>query len=162
MSTNNKRVYFKKVWTIETTHLDVNPEWTIDNFTNIMKNIIPHHFAGTTHFELVAMGNGENAPAIVLNDSKLSSIYGPELNVGFYIRPIITLAATAEIVLTCVLCENNFTNIELINNNNTSVGHFGCSHRFCNNCHQNYVDSSNNTYRSICPYRCSRLSFEDR
>jgi len=154
-SNNNKRVYFKKAWTIETAHLDVNPEWTSNDFVNIMNGIIPQHFAGITNFELVAMGDGENAPEIVLNDSKLSSIYGPELNVGFYIRPI---ATATEVVLTCVLCENNFTNTELINNSNTSVGHFGCSHRFCNNCHQNYVDSSNNTNRSICPYRCARHS----
>lgn len=107
-------VYFKKARTVETKFYKVNPQWTRENFMNIMKRRIPRDFNGIEKFELVATGqnlpqnadgtriDAEDGASLVLDNTKLCSIYGPDINVAFYIR-LIPLAVVVDVIVDTIL-----------------------------------------------------------
>jgi len=83
-------IYFKLAWTTETKHYRVNKYWTMRRFWNIVSPLIERDFRiEQGQFELVEMGESENADALVLiEEETLESMYGPNVNVSFYIRRI--------------------------------------------------------------------------
>jgi hypothetical protein len=106
-------VYFKKARTVDTKFYKVNPQWTRENFMNIMKRRIPIDFDGIEKFELVATGqhlpqnadgtriDAEDGAPLVLDNTKLCSIYGPDINVAFYIR-LIPLAVVVDVTVDAI------------------------------------------------------------
>lgn len=83
-------IYFKLAWTTETKYYRVNKYWTMRRFLDTVSPLIERDFRiDQGQFELVEMGASENADAIVIEeDETLESIYGPNVNVSFYIRRI--------------------------------------------------------------------------
>ena len=91
-------LYVKLVYTCTSATIPVHPETTFDS----LNSIVGPYF-GITNFELVECGQsslgmrGEDAPALVIDSSTLSSKYGRNFDVSLYIRPIqeIDLNATS-------------------------------------------------------------------
>jgi|688.fasta_scaffold941122_1 hypothetical protein len=83
-------IYFKLAWTTETKYYRVNKYWTMRRFLDTISPLIELDFRlEQGQFELVEMGASENAEAIVIEETEtLESMYGPNVNVSFYIRQI--------------------------------------------------------------------------
>ena len=83
-------IYFKLAWTTETKYYRVNKYWTMRRFWDTVSPLIERDFRiEQGRFELVEMGASENAEAIVIEETEtLESMYGPNVNVSFYIRRI--------------------------------------------------------------------------
>ena len=112
-------IYFKVVFTCNTARYNFNPSTTFDDFMNIVKPKINRDF-GINEFELVECGQrihgirSEDAPALVVSNATLFSKYGPNLDVSFYIRPIVIPSRNLEELqdesttnnqlLRCVVC----------------------------------------------------------
>lgn len=85
-----RMVYFKVVDTTYTTQKYIDPDITTIAFKNLMNSEIPRIF-GISDFDLVECGQpgrSEDGEALIADNTLLSTKYGPNLNVSFYIRPI--------------------------------------------------------------------------
>ena len=77
-----KEVYFKNVMTDEIKMYLVNPLWTVKQFMFIIKRKITEDF-NVGEFVLVDI----QAMLLVSSNEILSRLYGPDLDVAFYIIP---------------------------------------------------------------------------
>jgi len=127
-----KIVYTDNVWTY-----NVDPNWKLDDFWNIMKSRIIRDIR-IENYELVEAGQNtdisENGIAFNKDENiRLCEKYGPNVNVSFYIRPIdIHIVETRRTTITdrleteCVLCYQNI-------HSRQNYG-YGCNHPICQSC----------------------------
>jgi hypothetical protein len=147
--------YFKVVYTCNTRTYDVNPNWALSEFMEIMTEKIRRDFQ-IERFELADTNNNlhnvrsEEAPAIIPSNETLASKYGIDLRVAFYIRPIqqdnmyqnrpIQVEQQNNAGLStndCIVCREQ---------RNTFL-YFGCSHTICQEC----IDGCNSVGHHTCP-----------
>lgn len=122
MNHNIKRLSFKQVFTCNDKSYYVDPSWTVAEFINNIKYKVKRDF-NFDNFEIVESGQptnnnvAEDAPALIINDNTLLRTYfGNNLEVSFYIRPIINLIDLPE-----VLNRNNNTVISMITGNPSTI-----------------------------------------
>ena len=114
-----KLIYFKLVFTVYSRQYLINPSWTITQFIEIMRPVICRDF-NLENCEFVDTIQQciptENGVALMYqNNVMMTSKYGDNLNVAFYIRPInaphIEEAPVNDTHLRCVICLTNQRNI---------------------------------------------------
>ena len=100
-----KNISFKPIRTnlaTETISFMINPLWTSSQLYEYIRLKATEYFGGLLNFELVNAHqnipncNAEDAPALNCDDVQLYTLFGYNLNVSFYIRPIILPQITNE------------------------------------------------------------------
>ena len=119
ITTGFKNTYFKLVFTTNSQHYLINPQWTVTQFIEIMRPVVCRDFNlencefVDTLQQIIPSENG--AALIYQNNVTLASKYGDDLtNLAFYIRPIsIQLIEIPEndTQLRCVICMTRQRNI---------------------------------------------------
>ena len=125
-----RRVYFKMVYTEHRRQYYVDPSWRIDDFINIMKTNIIRDF-NIEQFEIVEAGQNtftadrsEEGPALSRSETTLlRDKYGPNINVSFYIRPLIQ-QVQVQVLDECTICYETGPIVE----------HYTCRHAMCRAC----------------------------
>jgi hypothetical protein len=132
MSPILREVRFKNVWTTDTHVLYIDPSWSVNRFIEFIQLPIHLGFNIFSSFEIIETGQelAENAPALQGDSVKLSSKWGDDLDVSFYVK-FHTIQQPSDNVSQhiqdeCPIC---FESIQLISRN-------GCSHRVCADCNE--------------------------
>ena len=125
-----KLVYTQRVHTYQ-----VDPNWLLSDFWNMMKTILIQDFE-IEEFELVEAGqntnNGIAEEGVAFNKNeniRLREKYGPTINVSFYIRPIRRESPQQSRLEECVICYEN-----TIHSNNCYRYRYRCNHPICSTC----------------------------
>lgn len=89
---NPVSVYFKEAWTEKNKKYMVYPNWTLNQFRNVITPLISIDFnieVGAFELVLVGQDKGENGAPIGLSDQiQLYQLWGETLEIYFYIRRI--------------------------------------------------------------------------
>ena len=137
-------VYFKEVWTSNTTQLCVDLNWSIKTFLENINDFISRQFnIEPNNIEVVKIGQpgiSEEGTAITSCDIKLKHAFNNSSNIAFYIRrknydySRLRLELTVEVEeCLCVVCSDT----------NTST-YFGCIHTICTTCIQGCLNVNHN------------------
>jgi len=123
-----KLVYTQCVYTYQ-----VDPNWKLNDFWNILKSRLMRDFE-IEEFELVEAGqnmsNGIAEEGLAFNKNeniRLREKYGPTINVSFYIRPIRRESPQQSRVEECIICYEN-------TNNYSNRYRYRCNHPICSTC----------------------------
>ncbi len=147
-------IYFKVVFTDNTRSYQVDPNWSLDDFWNIMKSRLIRDFRiEDEEFELVEAGqnvnNGLAEQGIAFDKNepvRLCEKYGRNVNVSFYIRPIILdqqqqiiqqQIIQQQIVQECCICYEQMP----------LICPYQCIHMICSTCYA----ACRNNYINNCP-----------
>ena len=106
-----KSIYFKLVFTSYSRQYLINPQWTITQFIEIMRPVVCRDF-NLENCEFVDTVQqcipSENGVALTYqNNVTLTSKYGDDLNVAFYIRQVSAPVESSQVddtQLRCVIC----------------------------------------------------------
>ena len=142
-------VYFKEVWSSNTTQLCIDLNWSIKTFLeNINVSISRHFNIEPNNFEVVKIdqpGVSEEGTALTSCDIKLKRVFNNSSNIAFYIRrknfdySRIRLGLPEEdeeasiLDTRCVVCSDT----------NTTT-YFGCIHTICSVCIQGCLNVNHN------------------
>ena len=147
-------ISFKLAFNVNTRRYQVDPNWKLDDFWNIMKSTLIRDF-GIEQFELVEAGQNtdisENGVAFNKNENiRLCEKYGPSMNVSFYIRPIILhqqqiiqqqiiqqQMIQQQIIQECFVCYEQMP----------LISPYRCIHMICSICY----NECRNHYVNTCP-----------
>jgi hypothetical protein len=164
MSLTSIPINFKEVFTTNVRTLHINPNWTVNQFLDTVRPILEQEFNFESgSFEIIP--TGQDAPgipaeaglAVPISDIRIRFIWGPQLNIAFYIRrknvvypqlenlnrnlhldhdinPIITHSVRTN---ECPIC---LEESEMINR-------YRCSHQICTDCYYRCL----NTHNTTCP-----------
>jgi hypothetical protein len=142
-------VYFKEVWTSNTTQLCIDLNWTFKTFLENINDSISRQFnIEPNNFEVIKIGQpgvSEEGTAITSCDIKLKRVFNNSSNIAFYIRrknfdySRIRLGLPEEdeeasiLDTRCVVC---------LDTNTTT--YFGCIHTICSVCIQGCLNVNHN------------------
>ena len=93
MSLTSIPINFKEIFTSNVRTLHINPNWTVNQFLDSVRPIIEQEFNFESgSFEIVATGQdapgipAEAGSAVPISDIRIRFIWGPQLNIAFYIN----------------------------------------------------------------------------
>ena len=117
----SKEISFKHVRSGETKTYMIDPYWSIHQLLIIIKPKIISDF-NVEHFDIVEAGQNrlENYDVIEDNDELVCNRFGEDVNVSFYIRPILD-----ECINECIICYDMLSN---------PTCYFNCIHIVCTAC----------------------------
>ena len=140
-------VYFKEVWTSNTTQLCIDLNWSIRLFLENINDTISRQFnIEPNGFEVVKIGQpgvSEEGTAMTSCDIKLKHVFNNSLNIAFYIRRKNYDYSRLRLGLTPEVEVEEDTNCVVCSDTNTST-YFGCIHTICATCIQGCLTVNHN------------------